>query len=256
MDTLEFKVLAVVLLAISGLIGGLVPLRIELSKTGKRLLMLGNALAGGIFLGAGLIHMLGDAVDLFETISGDSDYPWALFVCGCGFLAILMLERVCAGREESDVSADGRSIYPYVLLLVLSVHSVIAGVSLGLERDMAATVVLFIALIAHKGAAAFALGVGLRNSGTEVATHKKLVAFFSSMTPLGCCLGTVFARSATGDTIDHFEAVFDALAAGTFLYVAILDIIAESFESRRDRLKKFLLVFAGFGLMALVAIWT
>ena len=33
-----------------------------------------------------------------------------------------------------------------------------------------------------------------------------------------------------GDTATFVEAVFDALAAGTFLYVATLDIIAEVYE--------------------------
>ena len=54
-----------------------------------------------------------------------------------------------------------------------------------------------------------------------------------------------------------FEAVFDALAAGTFLYIALLDILEEEFRaSTSHRMGKFFLVLAGFALMALVAIWT
>lgn len=256
MSILQFKILAVILLAITGVIGGLMPLKVSLSKKGQRQLALGNAFAGGIFLGAGIIHMLGDSVETFAGMANVSDYPWAFLICGCGFLGILMLEKVCIKGDESDVTTDGPPVYPYVLLLILSVHSVIAGTSLGLEGTMAATIVIFIALIAHKGSAAFALGVGLHTSGVGAGTHRKLVTFFACMTPLGICLGTAFAKLATAGTITRFEAVFDALAAGTFLYVAIMDIIAESYESREDSVGKFLLVSAGFALMAVIAIWT
>jgi len=51
-------------------------------------------------------------------------------------------------------------------------------------------------------------------------------------------------------------AVFDALAAGTFLYVAVLDIIQQEFAHARDRGIKFVLLSFGLGLMAVLAIWT
>lgn len=255
MSLLQFKILAIGLLFASGLFGGLVTLKISLSEKGKRLLALGNAFAGGIFLGAGLIHLLGDSVEIFGSMGNGNAYPWAFLICGCGFLGILMLEKVLVKGDESDVSTGGRSLYPYVLLLVLSVHSVIAGMTLGLEGTLTASIIIAIALVAHKGAAAFALGVGLRTSGVRTGTHKRLVAFFACMAPLGVVLGKILSTLVSSGAITTFEAVFDALAAGTFLYVAISDIIGETFESRVDALGKFLLLSTGFGFMALMAIW-
>ncbi len=254
MSVLQFKIFVIIMLATTGLIGGLITLKVSLSKKGKRLLTLGNAFAGGIFLGAGVIHLLGDSVEKFGEMAG-IDYPWAFLICGIGFLGILMLEKVIVKSDESNISNDGYSIYPYILLLVLSVHSVIAGISLGLEKTMTTTIVIFIALIAHKGSASFALGVGLRTSGVVTGTHKKLVALFASMTPLGIYFGTVLTSLATTNAI-KFEAVFDALAAGTFLYIAIMDIMSEIYHNRADRFGKFLLIAAGFGFMAIIAIWT
>ena len=255
MNMLLFKMIAVVLLFGSGLFGGLVTLKVSLSEKGKRFLALGNAFAGGIFLGAGLIHLLGDSVRTFGGMAGGGNFPWAFLICGFGFLGILMLEKVIVKGDESSVSTGGRSMYPYVLLLVLSVHSVIAGMTLGLEATLAASIIIAIALVAHKGAAAFALGVGLRTSEVAIGTHKKLVVFFSCMAPLGVVLGKILSTLVSTGAITTFEAIFDALAAGTFLYVAISDIIGETFESRADALGKFLLLSTGFGFMALMAIW-
>jgi zinc transporter 1/2/3 len=53
-----------------------------------------------------------------------------------------------------------------------------------------------------------------------------------------------------------FEAVFDSLAAGTFLYVCTMDVLADSFEDEGSRLLKVILATTGFGLMAVIALWT
>ena len=53
-----------------------------------------------------------------------------------------------------------------------------------------------------------------------------------------------------------FEGVFDSLAAGTFLYIATLEIISELFESNDQKQTKLALIVTGFALMATIAIWT
>ncbi|MGE5186640.1 MAG: hypothetical protein ACM31C_31515 [Acidobacteriota bacterium] len=53
-----------------------------------------------------------------------------------------------------------------------------------------------------------------------------------------------------------FEGIFDSLAAGTFLYIAMLDIIRTEFEVRGDRWQKWSLASAGFATMAVLALWT
>ena len=49
------------------------------------------------------------------------------------------------------------------------------------------------------------------------------------------------------------EAVFDALAAGPFVYVGVVDIMEEVFSSSHDRGLKFGIMTAAFGFMALLA---
>ena len=52
-----------------------------------------------------------------------------------------------------------------------------------------------------------------------------------------------------------FEATFLALAAGTFVYVATLDILRDEFVEPGGRFGKWLLVSGGAGLMGLLALW-
>ena len=46
------------------------------------------------------------------------------------------------------------------------------------------------------------------------------------------------------------------MAAGTFIYVAVLDIIDEELSIAEDRLMKFFLIVFGIAFMALLAVWT
>jgi zinc transporter 1/2/3 len=76
------------------------------------------------------------------------------------------------------------------------------------------------------------------------------------MTPMGIIIGSVLSEIDSNRTALWFEAVFDALATGTFVYIAVLDIINEVFEAPQKRWPKFGILILGFVLMAGIAIWT
>lgn len=255
MDILWFKALAVCVIIMTGITGGMAAIRIGLSTRAERLLPLGDAFAAGIFLGAGLLHMLSDAQVNFITVAGDVDFPVVLLVCGGGFLLIFFLEKVLLGGEDVGAMAKGRPVYPFVLTLVLSVHSIIAGTSLGLEKALLSSVVIFIAIIAHKGSAAFALSSSLRAADFSMPKSYGIIALFSMMTPIGILCGTAFTVFLSSRTAVGFEAIFDALAAGTFVYVGVVDIMGEVFDSGTDRGVKFGVMAAAFGLMAVLALF-
>jgi len=253
---LEVKLASAALIFVSGVIGGALPMRLDDSERSRRLLGLGNGFSGGIFLGAGLLHMLSDAQANFALFV--SDYPVALLVAGGGFLAVLFLEMVALqGREDvGEMSGDRTSFYPFLLIIVLSVHSLIAGTALGLEGSVAASFAILVAIVAHKGSAAFALGVSLEAAKFSRGRFFAIVVFFSCMTPLGVLLGFWFSRLLEGPPAILVEAVFDSLAAGSFIYVAVLDIIDEAFADKVDLRAKFAVLLAGFLGMALLALWT
>lgn len=261
MTVFIFKIVALIAIFVTGVLGGLLARVMSAGKNSELVFALGNAFAGGVFLGAGIIHMLPDAREGFAALMGNVDYPWFAVTCALGFLFILFLEKVCFphDHDEGPVSVAAgpkKLLYPYVLLLILSIHSIITGVALGTESRIIQAVVIMIAVLAHKGTAAFALGVSMLRTGIERGRFTRTIILFSTTTPLGIILGLAVMSLVTGRAAQAFEALFDALAAGTFLYVAVVDIIGEEFAGHHNQWLKFALVALGLGLMAVVAIWT
>lgn len=271
-EILGLKLLAIILVFGAGIVGGLFPWRAAGSPRGETYLGWGNAFAGGVLLAAGLIHLLGDAAGGFASLWPGVDYPWAFAIAAAAFLVILGIERVLpsvsrvpAGSAalgsdpESDTivqAAEESNRYPYLLLLTLSIHSIIAGMALGAQSSVAGFLVIVLAILAHKSAAGFALGVSLHRVGTERSRARALITGFAIMTPLGIVLGTGIAAILDSAGEQLFEALFDAIAAGTFLYIASLDILREEFlPPRDDRRIRWVWAFIGLTLMAVVAIW-
>ena len=205
------------------------------------------------------MHMLPDAFDGFSRLYQDVNFPIASIICGVGFLSILLLEKVfIPGPDHSEIGhRDSRlKLYPYVLLLVLSFHSIITGIALGAEQQLASASVLLVAVLVHKGSAAFALGTSLIHSRFSQSRFNRLVIGFALTTPSGMVAGSILTKFLTGPAEQRFEAVFDALAAGTFLYIAALDILSDEFTQPGQNRAKYAMVVLGFAIMTLVAIWT
>lgn len=254
MDVLLFKLTATTVIFATGLLFGQLPMRFDMSRRGLQSMIYADAFSAGIFFGAALLHMLPDAHDNFTALGRLPDFPFAALGCGLGFVLLMAIEKGFASRH---VLAHGnRNITPMLLVVILSIHSIIAGASFGLETTLMASLAIFIAIIAHKGAAAFALGSSLRDGGITGRAHLRLIILFAIMTPLGIGMGSLFGRLLSGADARTFEALFDALAAGTFLYVGIMDILAGLFHKPGSAWQKVALVLSGFMLMALVAIWT
>jgi solute carrier family 39 (zinc transporter), member 1/2/3 len=239
----------------------------------ERFMAWGDTFAGGVLAGAALVHLLNHGSREFQLVAPGLNYPLAFVLAGVGFLLILLIEGVVVtGPPASEVplhrgsrGADHEIVphvhssephtYPFVLLLVLSVHSIIVGMALGAQSSPSRALIVFIAIMAHKSAAGFALGISYRRAGHALRSTIPMAGFFSSMTPLGIMAGTTIEALISPAGRHIFEAVFDSVGAGTFLYIATQDIIRTEFELPGDRWQKWLLASGGFGIMALVALW-
>jgi zinc transporter 1/2/3 len=259
MSNLEMKLGSMLVIFLVGLAGGLVTLRLEKFRGVETLFSLGSALAGGVFLGAGLIHLLPDSIAAFEEALPHHDYPLAALLAASGCVFILFLERVLLASMDAEGALAGAdqkgSVSVLALTAALSIHSLLAGAALGSDDTVAGSLVIFLAIIAHKGSAAFALSVSLVRNGLNRKTVMKIISLFSLMTPFGILLGLAFETYLTGSGERLFEGVFDGLAAGTFVYIASIDIIVEEFASPKNRWPKFWLLASGLGLMAAIAAW-
>lgn len=251
----DYKMAAMAVVAATGLVGGLLPVRLHRLTAGDRWLSWGNAFSGGVFLGAGLMHLLPDSRDTFRAAGITDDFPLGFMLAGVGFLGILILEKVALkGRDLStmDMHTQGSS---WVLFLVLSIHSIIAGISLGLETGTIASLAILIAILAHKGFAAFALGSHMENNRIAHRRLLSTILIFSIMTPLGIVAGSLGRVFFEGNTADIVEAAFDGLSAGTFLYISTLEIFSETFSEYSEPRQKSIFAILGFAGMAVLAIF-
>jgi solute carrier family 39 (zinc transporter), member 1/2/3 len=257
-------VLLLALLAIALLCGALPLRRRGEAGTGpNRLLEWGNAAAAGIFLGAGFVHMLPDANAVWEQLGWH--YPIGMLLAAAAVILMLLFEHVLPPEEAHHAmhapSVDrfgARGEQPgshaaYAILTALSIHSLLEGLALGAQRELRSALVIFAAILAHKSMEGFALGVSLARSAAATRPAA-LLALFAVATPIGIVAGATVG-AFEGPTRLACEATFLSLAAGTFAYVATLDILREEFHEPGGRFAKWLWVVAGAGVMALLALW-
>lgn len=256
---LIFKGAAIVLILLTAYAGAGFSFKIAGSKGRDRIFSLGTALAGGIFLGTGMLHMLPDTHEGIRTITGNYNIPWvSLFACS-GFLLILFIQRVLLYEEkvlEGPIKHKvGRKFSPHILMISLSVHSLISGIALGTEEVLQKAIVLLIAILAYKLSAVFTLEVNLHRSGLhKIPNFRKATLLFGVITPLGILIGSALTALLSVRAEQFTTVAFDALTAGSFLYIALSDILDEEFMLPKDRLLKFALVTFGFAAMALITL--
>ncbi len=277
---LVLKIVAALSVLGVAILGGIVPLLAERLQASRRFFSLGNALAGGIFLGVGFTHLLPEAV---EVLDGFVEYQLGPLLAAAGIVLLLWIDRVYfesmgAGADESEENRR-QPVYPIIMLAALSIHSVITGIALGLEPEITASLLVMTGIFLHKGSAAFALMVSASKSGLSASHLRTILTVFVLMTPLGILFGTSVSSLMEGEAAELAEGIFNALAAGTFIYVAIMDVIGgemSRIEDRRarfvssvltgdedvempvhdeDRWLKFVLVLVGLGSMAVLGVW-
>ena len=232
-----------------------------------RFLSWGNSFAAGIFLSIGFVHMLSDAVAQFHEMGQGPGLVF--FLAAVAFVFMLLLEHVLLPSDaherlhaESGASGPGlgdghgwKHFYPYALIAALSVHSIFAGIALGVQESLASTFLIFVAIVAHKATASFALSVSLVRQSAPRGQTAGLIVFFSCMTPLGIALGDSIQDIISGDAAQVVSAVVVALAGGTFIYIASLDLIRDEFLRPGSAWVKWCWTVAGLLFMSLLALW-
>lgn len=87
--------------------------------------------------------------------------------------------------------------------------------------------------------------------------------FFAITTPLGIGIGMGIATTYNENSPKALivQGVFDAISGGILVYMALVDLIASDFLSKRMRSSRrlqicaFFALFAGSGAMSLLGVW-
>jgi len=309
-------------------VGGMAPtfLAKVLTNTIDEALGLMNAFSGGIFLSAGLTHILPHVIEASASVTWSPQaYPLPYALVCLGYMLIFFVERVLFHThghtleehdhdEEHDAEEGGNAntakhshshshshapviaqkeksakprrrrmtdaeMAPYVLLIAVSLHAILAGVSLGVQSTRTNITAVAIAIISHKAPAAFSIGFAFYKSGVTTYKHMCAIMFaFACVTPLGIAIGVGIGSSSPTASL-----ILEGLAAGSFIYVGATEIATDEFETsaeacgdkhglqaehiahshrvhqapdRKNRLKKFFAYAAGVGTILLAGLAT
>jgi len=226
---------------------GCIPLIFTRSNKLKSLLDYCNALTTGLFLGVGLTHLLPEAVEHF--IENSSDQITSIFVV-CAATAIILHAIEHTGKKIAKNRSNHAHWISYFLIIVLSIHSVLEGFVLGFELNPKYEMTMFIAIMAHKGAASFSLITNMLTN--YISRYRTIVCLilFSITTPAGILLGKNMLDINLANTNNLIQPYFDSMAAGTFIYIAISN---NPYSVEKHRAINISLAIFGFLMMAFLS---
>ncbi|KAK8597568.1 hypothetical protein V6N13_094971 [Hibiscus sabdariffa] len=164
------------------------------------------------------------------------------------------------GDDDSGVR---HVVVSQILELGIVSHSVIIGLSLGVSQSPCTIRPLIAALSFHQFFEGFALGGCISQAQFKTLSATIMACFFAITTPAGIGIGTGISSfyNPYSPAALVTEGILDSLSAGILVYMALVDLIAADFLSKRMscnfrlQLVSYFMLFLGAGLMASLAIW-
>lgn len=252
MPLITFKWLAAFIILALSLTTGIASLRFAVKF--QRQLQIGDAAANGIFIGAAIFHLFPAAIEGFHNVNVSPAYLITLFLIILIIAILFIIDHITYKLSQHK----NVLISVWLLTLTLSVHALIAGISLGISETFAIVSIIFFAILAHKGFEMFAFVINLHRRLQNYYQVMLLFFLFSFITPLGIWIGTLSDNIFRENTDNLLTACFNAIAAGTFLYIGIIDRHHTHYRPVLDSYQQYTRVLAtliGILVMSIVAIW-
>ncbi|CAM8961290.1 unnamed protein product [Rhodiola kirilowii] len=151
-----------------------------------------------------------------------------------------------------------------ILELGIVSHSIIIGLSLGVSNSPCTIRPLIAALSFHQFFEGFALGGCISQAQYKNFSATLMACFFAITTPTGIAIGigvSSFYNSQSARAL-LVEGSLDSVSAGILVYMALVDLIAADFLSKRMscnvrlQIMSYFALFLGAGLMSALAIWS
>jgi len=270
------------LIVAASLLGGAAPLAMVLNHTRLQMYL---SFSAGTMLGAAFFHMLPEAVRLgdagtsrwaavgllalfflerffsfhqHESSSRKSPAPRSLAGGGSSCSDDVHHHAHDHGRDDSDAHVSGHPLSWGTATFGLAIHSLAGGVALASaiaadfgERGWIGGTGwgVFLATILHKPADAMTVVSLMLHSGSPNRSAHLVNLGFALMLPLGAILFFLGINHFPVVGTSSLTAIALAFSAGTFLCIALSDILPELQFHAHDRLKLSLALLAGFLLM-------
>ena len=238
------------LIAASSLAGGLLPKLVKFTHTRMQMVM---AFVAGLILGVAVFHLLPHSL---AAISGPSAAEFAVAWMMAGLILTLLLLYLFDFHEhdfskEHDrlhdrTGTSARVLKPFTgigIALGLGVHSLTEGLTLASTVRLdhsgeAATASLgvFLAIALHKPLDAFSIVSTMRANGVRRRITTITNIAFALLCPLAA-FAAYWAAAQIGDAEMFVVGCALAFATGSFLCIALSDLLPEIHFHSHDRLR-------------------
>lgn len=153
---------------------------------------------------------------------------------------------------ENIYSQGMSNLHSFILLLALSIHMIFDGLSLGLLNTDNEVWSLLIALGIHKILIFFSTGITICESTTYVK-FALVMLYMSVVSPFGVGIGIVLTSQEPNLSLATASAILQAIAVGTFVYVAFFEILLKEFTpGKNSRILKSISTVLGYTLVAVI----
>jgi zinc and cadmium transporter len=261
-----------VLILAASLFGGSVPF---LGKVTHSRLQLYLSLSAGVMLGASFFHVMPDAM----KFAGDG-FGWWMSL---GAVGLFCIERFIAphshevssklqmehehepGCEHDHEQRAAPSVSGWMAVLGLTIHTFMNGVGLAgavsADFDSGSPglwvlpgLALFLAIALHKPADALAISTVLSRKGVTGSKIRLVQIGFALMVPIGAGAFMVTKGAIEESLRGQLTGAALAFSAGTFLFIALSDLLPEVQFHRHDRVPLFLALVIGVLFMGGIAL--
>ena len=173
-----------------------------------------------------------------------------------------LTEKAGGGISGGDMSMLVKAL---IMELAIALHSIIIGVAFGSMGSAAESEVigLLVALAFHQMFEGIALGTALQAVRAQLGSRKvlALALTFALTTPAGIIIGLLASNGEDPTSAQVYaEGILKSIAAGNLVYIALVEMISEDFNSplaAKMSLRSAMLgaLCAGDFVMAIIAIW-
>jgi len=241
----------VLVLGAVSIIGAALPLWRSWSQRGLHLFV---SVAAGIFLGVIFLHLLPElAAGATHAGAGADDRPgaalapWAAALIG--LVLLFFIEKIWLVGAHAGHAASGQhehDVVWFATFIGLTVHSFATGLGYSPVASDERLLMPFLGSIAvHQASESFSLATVMRLAGLPRLRALVPLGVYCLATPVGLLVG---ARFTVGT--DGVSPLLTGLACGTFLYVAVGNLLPEVFHGGDHRFPRV----AGLLLGLLIAV--
>jgi len=170
-----------------------------------------------------------------------------------GFVLMLLLETF--GLPHAVHHDEDKDLLGLSATIGLIAHAAADGLAVGasVSSSTETGLIVFVAIMLHKGPAAFGLSSFLRHIKLEESKSKLYLIMFALSSPIFAIL-TFFALKDTSFATDENIGLTLLFSAGTFLYVATIDVLPEVHSHDHEYDTPVLFVMLGMVLVFLTTL--